>query len=151
MNIKTYITDAVIPMLLLKSSMKKGEIELKFASDTISFFGDEIPLQTTSSGLYGLPITSAKQVIEEIDKKKDHIILRAVNTKSNKDIAKKLHWSFAHPSEDKLLKLINSSGKEWSENMDLKNEIKNVTNNCQICKIYKKPPPRPIVSLPLAT
>ena len=72
-------------------------------------------------------------------------------TKSNKDKAKKLHWSFAHPSEDKLLKLINSSGKEWSENMDLKNEIKNVTNNCQICKIYKKPPPQPIVSLPMAT
>ena len=151
-SIKTYIIDADIPMLLSKLSMKKGGIELKFASDTICFLGDEIPLQTTTSGLYCLPITPAKQVIERIDhhKMQDHIILHAVNTKSNKDIAIKLHRSFAHPSEEKLLKLINSSGKEWSENVELKNEIKKVTDNCQICKIYKKPPPRPIVSLPMS-
>lgn len=151
-SIKTYIIDADIPMLLSKSSMKKGGIELKFASDTISFLGDEIPLQTTTSGLYCLPITPAKQVIKRIDhhKMQDHIILRAVNTKSNKDIAIKLHRSFAHPSEEKLLKLLNSSGKEWSENVELKNEIKKVTDNCQICKIYKKPPPRPTVSLPMS-
>ena len=40
---------------------------------------------------------------------------------------------------------------QWANNKELQNEIKNITEKCQICKIYKKPPLRPIVSLPMAS
>ena len=33
----------------------------------------------------------------------------------------------------------------------LQDEIKNITEKCQVCKIYKKPPPRPVVSLPMTS
>ena len=151
-GLKTHIVDTNIPLLLSRSAIKKGEIELKFSTDTIIFLGDEIPLNITSSGLYHLPLTPSKQLLEKVNKNLEHhpIILRATENKSNKEIAVKLHRSFAHPSAEKLLKLINNSGQEWSENADLKKEIKEVTINCEICKRYKKAPPRPVVSLPIA-
>ena len=81
----------------------------------------------------------------------DLIVFHINENKSNKDIALKLHCSFAHSFAEKLLKLINSSRKEWSENADLKREVKEITNNCEIYKRYKKAPPRPVVSLPMAS
>ena len=61
-----------------------------------------------------------------------------------------MHRSFAHPSADKLLKLLKNAGGQWANNKELQDEIKNITEKCQVCKIYKKPPPRPVVSLPMA-
>ena len=151
-GLKTHTADTDIPLLLSKSAMKKGETELKFSTDTIIFLGDEIPLNITPSGLYHLPLTPSKQLLEKVNKNLEHhpIILRATENKSKKEIAVKLHRSFAHRPAEKLLKLINNSGQEWSENADLKKEIKEVTINCEICKRYKKAPPQPVVSLPKA-
>ena len=56
---------------------------------------------------------------------------------------------FPHPSIEKLLKLIAIAGKETSESGNLKRSIKNATKSCEVCKKYKKPPPRPHVSLPI--
>lgn len=61
-GIKTHIVDIDTPLLLSKSAMKKGAMELKFSNDTINFIVNEITLNTTSSGLYNLPITPAKQL-----------------------------------------------------------------------------------------
>lgn len=152
-SIKTDIVDANIPLLLSRSTMKKARMLLNFDDDTIVYNDSEIPLQTTSNGLYALPITSPKQLINNVnnDNISDKIILRLTEPKSDRDIALKLHRSFAHPSKEKLLKLITSAGKEWSENENLLKEIKEVTENCEICKKYKKPPPRPCVSLPMSS
>ena len=123
--------------------MKKGEMELKFSNDTINILGNEIPLNTTSSGLYHLPLTSEKQLLEKVNNNNEHdlTVLCITENKSNKEIALKLHHSFAHPSAEKLLKLINNSRKEWSGNADLKREVKEITNNCEMCNRYKKAPP----------
>ena len=128
-------------------------MRLNFDNDMIIFNDSEIPLHTTSNGLYALPITSPKQLINNFDSddSSNKIILRLVESISDRDIALKLHRSFAHPSKEKLLKLITTAGKEWSENENLAKEIKEVTENCEICKKYKKPPPRPCVSLPMAS
>ena len=133
--------------------MKKGEIELKFPNDKINFLGNKIPLNTASSGLYYLPLTPAKQLLKKVNNNNEHnlIVLHTTESKSNKEIALKLHHSFAHPSAEKLLKLINNSGKERSENADLEREVKEITRNCEICKRHKKAPPRPVVSLPMAS
>ena len=153
-NIKTDIIDSDIPLLLSKTAMKNAQITLNFDNDTISFKGDEIPLYNTSNGLYSLPITTPKQLINNCTNNKlhhEHITLKITNPKTNHDIAIKLHRSFAHPSSDKLLKLVNNAGPQWSNNKDLKKEIINVTQQCQVCKIYKKSPPRPVASLPMAS
>ena len=79
----------------------------------------------------------------------DFIALCTTENKSNKEIALKLHWSFAHLQ--KLLKLINNTRKEQSENVDLKREVKEITNNCEICKRYKEAPPQQVAPLPMAS
>ena len=82
--------------------------------------------------------------------KQDKIVLCVIEPKTNKEMATKLHRSFAHPSFKKLLKIINSAGTEWSGNKDHILEIKRASEECQVHRIYKKSPPYPMVSLPLA-
>ena len=62
--------------------------------------------------------------------------------------AVKLHRQFGHASELKLTKLIQDSKIEDKEFIEC---IKEVCNECEICKEYQAAPPRPAVSLPLAT
>ena len=137
----------------IKISYKKGEIELKFPNDTIDFLGNEMPLNTNSSGLYHLSLTQAKQFLKKVNSNNEHdlIVLRSTKNKSNEEIALKLHRSFAHPSIEKTLNLINNLGKGWSEHVNLKIEVKEITTNSEIFKRYKKAPPRPVMSLPMAS
>ena len=72
-------------------------------------------------------------------------------TLSIKQTAMKLHRQFAHPPPERLLKLVNSAGSTWSSNQELKEEIQKLHKECHICQIYKRPPPRPITCLPIAT
>ena len=51
------------------------------------------------------------------------VVLSVQNTSSNRDMALKLHRQFAHPSQEKLLQLLNSAGEPWASNKDLKEEI----------------------------
>ena len=73
------------------------------------------------------------------------------NNKSKNDIAIKLHWEFAHPSPEKLLKLLNSAADPWQSDEELKKLIKKVSDECAICTIYRKTPKRPAVGLPVAS
>ena len=67
-------------------------------------------------------------------------------------IAVKVHSNFAHPNSERLIRLLNSADEKWSKkNKKLKEEIKKVTKNCDICRRYKKAPPRPFVGFPMAT
>jgi len=152
-SINTDIIDANIPLLLSKAAMKKGQMHLNFANDTVNAFGNEIPLTTTSCGLYALPLTKPRQIIANLDHSScsERIILRAVSDKSEKEIAEKLHRQFAHPTAERLIRLINTAGAQWSHNDKLKEQIKTVTESCQTCRMYKKPPPRPVVGLPMAS
>ena len=63
-------------------------------------------------------------------------------------MALKLHRQFGHPSQEKLLNLIKNAG---ITDGDLKLEIIKVSETCDICMKHRKPMPRPVVSLPLAT
>ena len=132
--------------------MKKVQIVLNF-NDTITFHSHQIKLNITSNGLYYLPITDPKSLINNITKtgNQNQITLRVTVAKCNIEIAHKLHQSLAHPSADKLLKLLKNAGGHWANNKELYDEIKNITEKFQVCKIYKKPLPRPVVSLSMAS
>ena len=71
--------------------MKNGQIELNCRNDTDTFLEDEILLNTTSNGLYAIPITAAKQLLEKTDCQSPHhhIVLRTTEEKSNRELAKK--------------------------------------------------------------
>jgi hypothetical protein len=151
--IRTDIINADIPLLLSKTAMKNAKMSLNFQDDSLSAFGQKLPLRVTSNGLYYLPITKPSQLIDSISEQgaDSYIVLKVTECKSNKEIAIKLHRCFGHPSAGRLLRLINSAGETWSRNESLKREINEVTNNCDVCKVFKKPPPRPRVGLPMAS
>jgi len=151
-TINTDIVDADIPLLLSKTAMKKAKMQLNFDSDSLSAFNQNLPLKITTNGLYTLPITKPTQLINKVceDKTNNPIVLKVVEEKSDRDIATKLHRCFAHPSSDRLLRLVDNAGKNWALNDNLKREIKEVTDKCSVCQIYKKPPQRPTVGLPMA-
>ena len=151
-TIQADIVDAEIPLLLSNSSMKRLRMSINFDNDTAHILGSSVPLATTSAGLYALPITKPVQLLHSLDKQDEQqITLTTTHAKTNSEIASKLHRCFAHPSPDKIIKLVNSAGPYWSQNSDLKHEIKKVSENCDVCKIYRKAPPRPIVSLPMCS
>ena len=59
----------------------------------------------------------------------------------------KIHKQMGHASKDQLLRLFENAN---FLNKDIRNLIKEVTVNCDICKRQKKAPARPVVSLPRA-
>ena len=63
-------------------------------------------------------------------------------------VALKLHRQFGHPSAQKLVKLIKNSN---FSNPQLEKKIEMVSETCDICARFKKPPPRPVVCVPLAS
>ena len=67
-NIQSNIIDNDIPLLFSRSSMKKAQMKINFQNDTINAFGENIPLITTTSGHYAIPLTQAKQVTNNIDR-----------------------------------------------------------------------------------
>ena len=140
-----------IPLLLSKESMKQANMKLNFENDTITAFGQPINLIVTKSGHCAILITNNKRILNDWNTTHQRITLTLTNNKSNKYIAMKLCRHFAHPTSNKLIKLINSAGQEWRNNKNLKAEILKVTNECNTCQIFKKPSPRPVVGLPMAS
>ena len=151
-SIQADIVNAEIPLLLSNSSMKRLRMSVNFDNDTADILGNSVPLATTSAGLYALPITKPVQLLHRFEEQdQQQTTLTLTHDKTNHEIASKLHRCFAHPSPDKIIKLVNSAGPQWSQNSDLKHEIKKVSENCDVCKIYRKAPSRPIVSLPMCS
>ena len=51
-----------------------------------------------------------------------------------------------YPIHEKLIKLINSIGYQWAENIELKKEIQKVSTNSSTCKIFKKLSKNPLLA-----
>ena len=131
--------------------MKKAEMNIKFQNNTINAFCENIPSITTISSHYAIPLTSAEQAINSIDRENNSAITVTINNtheQSNQTIALKLHCQFTHPSPERLIRLLNNTGTSWCDNTDLKKEIKNVTENCSTCLVYRRVLPRPIEGSP---
>ena len=151
-SINVDIVDENIPLLLSKQSMKNAGMKIDFSTDTVNVFNQNMKLSLTESGHYAIPLTIPGQVMQKIDNNvKQHFTLTLLNCIDDHQKAKKLHSQFAHPSCDKLLKLVNSAGKEWAENENLKKEIKLVSEQCSTCAVFKRPPLRPVVGLPMGS
>ena len=63
-------------------------------------------------------------------------------------MAEKLHKQFGHPSFQKLISLVKNAGVD---NRNLEEALEKYSNNCDTCKKFSRPKPRPVVSLPMAT
>ena len=149
--ISTDVIDKEIPLLLSRESMRKAKMKLDFSNDTVELADEMIKLDSTDSGHYIVPLTKPVKLMRRIDKDDSVQFTLSVSETNDKKIAQKLHSQFAHPTSDRLIKLLSNAGHKWSSNENLKKEIRSVTENCETCLRFKKPPPRPVVGLPMAT
>ena len=147
--INTDVIEKDIPLLLSKESLKKARAELNFKEDTAMILGQKVDLHVTTSGHYTIPLSKNQHIISEVEKNPNTRITLACSKDMSKDaMALKLHRQFAHPPPEKLLKLLKCAGHFDKELVDC---ITKVSSDCCICKEYRKPPPRPVVGLPMAT
>ena len=147
--IKTDVISSDIPLLLSMSSLIKAKANLDFSTGTINILGQRILLSYTSSGHYCLPLGKHKQIVTSAERNPDvKVTLKTNNNLSNKEIALKLHRQFGHCPAERLNKLVRNGSDDCE---DLIKEITELSKTCKICKEYKKPSPRPVVGMPLAT
>jgi transposase InsO family protein len=151
-TIETEIIKANIPMLLSKESMKSACTVINFNTDQIQMLGETQKLISTTSGHYAIPLT--KSTNSNFQTSQNHIALIVKYTddaiNDPKKIADKLHRQFCHCSAKRLKQLIRNS-ELWKDDKILLDAVDKISENCQICKRYKKSPSIPVVGLPLAS
>ena len=59
-EIETDVVENDIPLLFSKLPMKRANMKLNFQNNTINIFDENIPLITTNSGHYTIPITKVR-------------------------------------------------------------------------------------------
>ena len=129
--------------------MKQADMNLNF-KDNAAVLNKTIEVVVTKSDHYAIPLTVHCQIIHS--QNANVSVTLTVQTNLDKEnMAQKLHRQFALASSEKLLRLVNFAGSTCSQDNELKEKIKLICKNYFVCQVYKKHPPQPIVSLPLAT
>ena len=110
--LNTDIVASDIPLLLSRKSMKKANMTLDFKNDHAVIFDQLIQLIVTKWGHYAIPI-NPYILNNETSGINTNVTLVPTENKSKNDIATKFYRQFAHPSPEKLLKLLHSAGDPW--------------------------------------
>ena len=103
-------------------------------------FDSQQKLITTSSGHYAVPLGQRGDL-------KITLVTKTIDINNKMKIPKKLHSQFLHPPPEKLIKLVSNAG---INDEDLKDAISEVSGKCEICKVYRKPGFKRVVSMSLA-
>ena len=150
--LKTYVVRCNIPCLLSKESIKTADGFIDFKNDSVYLFDRWLSLNTSTSGHYLLPVyklhaQSSNHVVNHVN----NVMMSAPDLSDGKLLmakVRKLHKQFAHPMPKKLKKLLSDAGLSADSIMSA---IDAVSENCEVCKRYKRPPLRPVVCFPLAS
>ena len=127
-----------------KSSLKKADTVLNIKNDTIKMFGQNIPIESSFNGHYSISILP--EITSNFDDIEQVLIFEESETVEEKrKKLTKLHKQFGHASGNNLLNLIKNAGLDTK---NISKIVEEITKQCNICKLYKKPLPRPAVSIP---
>lgn len=137
---------ADVPLLLSKTSLKKAGTILDLKNDKATMFNKPVEIEFTSSGHYCVNIMKTKPELRTVDN-----ILNVTDGMSPTEKRKtlvKLHKQFGHATYNRLVRLLNKAGTNNADTLDL---LRSVFETCDICMSNKRPSPKPVVGLPLAT
>ena len=139
--LNTDIVGSDILLLLSRKSMKKADTALDFKNDNAIVFGELVKVITTKSSHCNVPYHPIVLNNLTTGINTNITLITAQTNKSKYDIASKLHRQFAQPPPERIVKLLNSAGDPWKDDDGLKSLIKKVSDECQICQVYRKAPP----------
>ena len=136
------IVDSHLPLLVTCPMVKKFGGIINTRNDTITLLGEEIPMAMTSYGMYTIPIKGMTSNVFAA------VSLNEISEDECKQRLLKLHRQFGHPSKEKLRKLLEDAQVWEGSFTDILDDIH---TRCKVCKEYTHTPPRPVVSLPMAS
>jgi hypothetical protein len=137
----TDVVQSDIPLLLSKAAMKKAGVKLDLENDTAIIFGVDMILNETTSGHYCVPIDRDMSVCAvELDGK--------LEPQERYKTLLKLHRQFAHPPTGRFKALLQDAGI-WKE--EFQTTVEGIYEKCEVCKLYKRTPSRPVVAMPMAS
>ena len=134
------IISGSIPLLLSVKSMSLAGITVDLSRKSYTMEGDPT--------LYELLVSSTGHIYARILPNNESItslVMLTATPLTEKDITK-LHVQFGHCNSDKLKLLLKSANVQPEES-----KIKTVIEKCENCTRTRKPIPRPVVSLPMAS
>ena len=146
-KLHTSVVDCDIPLLISRPTLARADAYIGFRQDELWIGNERVEITQTKSGHLCVPLISrdikqtVKQVLFSCPLQKD-------DDKANESKISKLHKQFAHPSSDKLIELIRNSGISDKKIEDM---VTTISDNCDICARFKRPPLRPVVAMPLAS
>lgn len=144
-TIRTDVVESDIPLLLSKDSMKKAGVKLDLQNDTAEIYGVQVTLNETSSGHYCIPIDKDEDITVETV---CAVNIERLDAQGRYRTLMKLHRQFAHPPEKRFKGLLEDAGA-WHD--DFQPIIDKIYETCEVCRLYKKTPPRPVVAMPMAS
>ena len=148
-RISTDVVKYEIPLLFSKNSLKKGQGSINFSKDTIRILNQYLTLENTSTGHYILRLSrNPDSPVEELKDVLFSVNLDDMDQAKLRSTALKWHRQFAHPPAAKLINLLRRANIEHPDMVDT---ITKVTDSCNTCLRYRKPPHRPAVAFPLAS
>ena len=108
-KLMTNVVECDIPLLLSRETLKRAGTEIDFKSDTVVLLGEKIDIVVSKSGHLCVPLPRRleKQGIKQVLFSSP---VQSDDDKANEAKIVKLHKQFAHPSSDRLKKLIRDSG-----------------------------------------
>ena len=124
--------------------MQTAGVKLDLENETAIIMGKEIALNLTSSGHYCIPIDKNEKVpVENVCS----VRLDEMDNKKRYDILLKLHRLFAHLPKIRFVALLKDAGA-WNDAYET--ELSEIERKCELCKVYAKMAPRPVISMLMA-
>ena len=107
-------------------------------------FGQNISVESSFNGHYSISILP--KITSNFDDTEQVLIFEENETiEEKRKKLVKLHKQFGHTSSSNLLNLMKNAGVDTK---NISKIVEEITKQCNICKLYKKPLPRPAVSIP---
>ena len=141
------IINTEIPLLISKKKLKEWGGRIDFQENTLYLrkSGETIQMEETSTG--HLVINLSKDLKKDKDEAIQELFLMKQNKDYNMKSLKKLHRVFGHPTEEKLMKLMEDAG---IDDPHISRILKKIQECCRICQKYRKKQSRPKTAFPKA-
>ena len=149
--IRTYVVDGEVPWLIGRTTMQNLRMKLDLEREEVEIVDikETVKLRVDNSGHLRIKL-GRKMNSDEVWT--ENLLGDSRQERRNK--LRKLHLQFGHPGQEKLTSLLEEAWKtgKYGTGCDqlvvLKEEIKQISEECEICQKFRKTPPRPVVGLP---
>ena len=167
-KLRTEVVEGDIPLLMSNKSMTDAGTVINLKDNKITMLEQDLPLIKTSNGHSCIQISPVE--LERVMKSDDNtankhleqkevefgnlkeameesitLQVRNMDSKDEKETLIKLHKQFAHASYNKLERLLKSANKVSDNTLKI---LKEITESCETCKLYRRTPSAPKISLP---